>query len=892
VRLPGFEGPISQVRVDPSSLADQEVQLHGVRVLRGDDELFGQRGRELASWAVLNADVLAVGPDGLSISTTTTDPMVMKEVEPFGSPPPAAVRTLQRWLATPVAGATLVLALPLAVLLFGATWRRPAAVAVAVMGPLAAVLAAIIVGQPAGRTDSSEAFGQAGWDGLDANYGLEFLLVACALVAVMVGSAVLGSWLWRRLRTSTSAPLATGPTPDPDDTPPWLPITLDDPLVTAVHAETPVDPLPDRRRVRSLRTLRRAVNSRWAVILAVPIVYLLTAFPSVRATAQSLTMPLPPGNLSDVDIASWDRANLSTWDHFFANGLVPMQDFWYPYGNLIVLRAGVVGTFLEWLGRVVGLLAVSAALWRLGRRGGPVIVGTAAVAVAMHHFTWGVRYLYPLAAILFFAVTRRQPGWERWLARIAVGLAPLLALDVGLYTLLGAVAAVTLDELTVRNLGNGRVRERIIPEIAVIAAGLLVTLGYLIMIGGLGASIDFIFDGSTTSYVAGYMRPIRDLLEETPVVLYVVLPISFVAVALWAAARPRGRSAEDLWVAALGGVATYGLMMLAKHLTRPSMEGTIVMSLCSGVAVLLASGRPPLGRLIRPVAAGTMAGAMLLQFSARLDDGVRSVIDVPGEIGQALDGLTSERASTPWLHVNLGPSQLQNFGAERAAAEAIRTIAPQGRIFVLGDAQYLYPLVDSDPYWMISMYDMSPVAEQQRVIDLLEDDPPAVVVLDTTDRTFDRVPSVLRTPLAYQWVIDRFQLDRSVGQYDLLTPRPEGEPIDWRYWRRTLGTDLDLGRLPFVTSGEHPACDEEGPCVTYLRSAAEPVDVLTTRELTLRTSNGPITMSFEQWPGETEFVIPLGRLWFWTDDPKASVEPAGWLSDVELVEFDDTGYLY
>ena len=308
------------------------------------------------------------------------------------------------------------------------------------------------------------------------------------------------------------------------------------------------------------------------------------------------------------------------------------------------------------------------------------------------------------------------------------------------------------------------------------SAGLVVSFGYLAMIGGARPTVEFVLDRRTTAaYVAGYLQPVQELLEATPGSLLVVLPFAFIAIALYAACRPFGRSIQQSWPAALAAVAGYGILVLSKDLTRPGMAGTMAMIMAAGVAILLASDLPPLGRLIRPIATGAMAGALVLQAqpAAWLSGWARSMTDVPHELGELVDGLSSDRGSTPWLHANLGRTQLARYTEDLDASSAIRGLLDGGRLFVLGDAQYLYPLVGTDPYWMISLYDMSPVAEQKRVIDLLGESPPAVVAVDRRDISFDKVPNVLRTPLVYRWVIDHYRFDRSVGPYDLHVPRRE-----------------------------------------------------------------------------------------------------------------------
>ena len=239
---------------------------------------------------------------------------------------------------------------------------------------------------------------------------------------------------------------------------------------------------------RTIATIvRRAIESPWFAISVIPVLYASIRLPAADQITTSLTAPLSP--------QSWDEANLRTWDHLFATGLRPMIDFWYPYGNLIYLRAGVLGAVLEWMGESLCLVAFSSVLWRLSRRRTPVLIGAAAVAaVNLQFFTGGFRYLFPLAAVAWFATTRRTHGIERWAALVTVALAPLIAVDVAVYTLVGVLGAVVVDELAVRGLGAPPVRARLLREGTVIGLGCIVFALLGVVRGGLGPSLSLVLD--------------------------------------------------------------------------------------------------------------------------------------------------------------------------------------------------------------------------------------------------------------------------------------------------------------------------------------------------------------------------------------------------------------
>jgi hypothetical protein len=212
-------------------------------------------------------------------------------------------------------------------------------------------------------------------------------------------------------------------------------------------------------------------------------------------------------------------------------------------------------------------------------------------------------------------------------------------------------------------------------------------------------------------------------------------------------------------------------------------------------------------------------------------------------------------------------------------------------VYVLGDSQFLYALLDSEPYWMISVYDSSPVREQREVIDRLDDDLPDVVVLDRRDTSFDIAPNVLRIPLLYRWVIDHYAIESQSGPYDLLTPRDAA--IDWEHWSTTLGGALDLGRLPAAVPSRSDDCvgEDAASCLTYLTIDVEPVEEPTPRSIEISATSGTYTLTLVQWEDDETLIIPLERLWFWPEDDRIDVSPVDWAT-TDLIQVDNGDFLY
>jgi hypothetical protein len=170
---------------------------------------------------------------------------------------------------------------------------------------------------------------------------------------------------------------------------------------------------------------------------------------------------------------------------------------------------------LGWAATALALTAFASALWHVARRTAPVLVGTAAVAIGEWSFpTGGVRYLFPLGVVAWFAVTRRRPGLERRLAVAAVALSPWLALDLGIYTLAGSVGAAILDELAVRRIDSSDARSRWAIELIAVAIGWAACLGFLAATGRLGPTLAFVLDQQSTSAYVAQVSPVGTFLGQ------------------------------------------------------------------------------------------------------------------------------------------------------------------------------------------------------------------------------------------------------------------------------------------------------------------------------------------------------------------------------------------
>src|SRR6185369_15343584 len=97
---------------------------------------------------------------------------------------------------------------------------------------------------------------------------------------------------------------------------------------------------------------------------------------------------------------------------------------------------------------------------------------------------------------------------------------------------------------------------------------------------------------------------------------------------------------------------------------------------------------------------------------------------------------------------------------------------------------------------------------------------PQYATLNSAMTTFDEVPTVVRCPLIFLYVIQNYVPEQVVGRIEILRRRQPYESIPLPYWRDKLGQTFNLGHLPRVSSFSRfaPCRNEPGSeCMDFLR---------------------------------------------------------------------------
>jgi hypothetical protein len=184
-------------------------------------------------------------------------------------------------------------------------------------------------------------------------------------------------------------------------------------------------------------------------------------------------------------------------------------------------------------------------------------------------------------------------------------------------------------------------------------------------------------------------------------------------------------------------------------------------------------------------------------------------------------------------------------------------------LYVLGDDAFFYILFQKHPPPFVSVYDGGPLYAQQTNLNWLKSHNPSLVIWNSSVASFDGVPNLVRVPLLYEYVMQNFKLHEKIGKYVLLTPLPPGEKPDFVFWLQNLGKTLELGFVPIESNLKNfPPCTED--CYELLQINAKPEALGSPIAVTFSLGDSAVEVKFNTRKNVTQYYLTLDRLWFWS----------------------------
>lgn len=871
-RFDGPGGDITRLRVDVANRAGAQIRLYEIRVSDGSRTLARFDPADLMSWARYSLSPAIL--DGDALRATSTGPGANFDAFrriPGRTQLPGILDEAVRAIKDPSARLVLMFVLvgSCCIGTLRTAGRRAVLVgAVAVLSASAALLAVPIgLSSDGDLASSSRALGRSTYLGLSLERNVR-ALAGTYVAALVVASSVL--WLAKRRQLLTPPP--TKPTKK----------------ASSVEPSTPsADAVPG-----SPFFARHARPLSYAAVASLCILLLSLLVPDLKgviAAARSAQYP-----------SDFDSQNLLTWKVLAARGLVPLRDFWYPYGNSILLDAPLVlGPVLTFALDSFIIVGYGLVFWHeSARRLLPACLATAGLLLATTAIGEFRRYgLSLLVGLLYTTIDPEDRRWwspPRVVFSVAAGVALFLEPALLVYAGVGIAALLAVDLFRLRTRGLRWWARRLAVDCGGPAIAVVLWIVVTAARGQLGGFVDFYLGlGVSAAYSAEPTTLLQGdgaLFRPAGVVLWA--PAGILAVGL--AARVTARAEESRHdvgsrLLVVGGVA---VLLLQKHAVRQVPSQLMLFPVLAVALVLLVLWRRRESRWALGVAIGAVATALVAQTSVQtMPDRIESL---PSRVvADATGGGSAAELRQARAH-RFDREHFSGYLQELAVADALRTdVAPGGSdLFVLGDAAILYVLLEQRPPWQINVYNTSPVADQRKVVAWLASHDPSVVVVDRRLMSFDDVPHQVRIPFVYEYVVPRYGLARHVGPFDVLRRLPSGAEPDVQYWRSLLSDVIPLGYAPTASGYGHLATCSRKPreaCSSFLRLRRSPS---ASNSVEIRLRFGAESFAIRAMAAhERQIVIPLSSTWPFALSQQVQVEhtPPGWSAEIVRAVVDKEG---
>jgi hypothetical protein len=594
------------------------------------------------------------------------------------------------------------------------------------------------------------------------------------------------------------------------------------------------------------------------------------------------------------------------WQFMTTSGRVPMKDFFYPYGLQYLFAAnapwGVLITYTSfmafWVYVVFGTFFVLSRYFASGAlvRRFSFVAAILAIGALTGDIPLQARYAGSLGVVLLFAgIDADTPTLAPRRILFAVGLAHLVLFEMAqvAYAALPILLLAVVEVLRFRVRGRRAFVSWASRTLATLAVPIGVGLAILASLKELGGTVAFYSQFRALDAAWGAVSQIDQWISHPNGLagfVYWAATISLM-LGVWGVLTTPGRlRSAHATVAAVGLLA---FMMLQKNVLRQGIESEIWLPAVYGLVLWIAVVTQ-VGFVRHRVAAAVTVGSLtaLTVASGGLSSGLGTLAHGPARMARSVASLATDReAFSVAARTRFAPFRFAHHPTDLSVARVLRhdpAVAHGGRVWIMGDDVGVEILLGrTSPYYFNTFWETSPVAWQRKLVRQLMATPPAVAVWNPQESQFDGVPNLVRVPLVFDWAIKHLTPREQVGSFEILRPRRAGEPIQRDWWRRRLGSSLDLGRLPeSIRVGKRP-CSVGPDCrsyaiVSFAKETALPPEV----SLSVLVNRRVFRVMFGVSPQQQRYVIDLDRLWFWHDAPVGAhrvVNPSVEGATVEVV---------
>ncbi len=186
--------------------------------------------------------------------------------------------------------------------------------------------------------------------------------------------------------------------------------------------------------------------------------------------------------------------------------------------------------------------------------------------------------------------------------------------------------------------------------------------------------------------------------------------------------------------------------------------------------------------------------------------------------------------------------------------------------YVLGDSSYFYIIARQKPPYTTTFYDTSPIHLQNKTVEWLKQEKPEYVVINWRELTMtNNVPSQVRVPILYAYVINNYSFYKSFEHLHVLKLKKANYNIDVNYWIHHMTNQIDLGYIPAISNIEafddfNDNCSTNNTILFLKIIPKTPANIK--RRIGINYTQYKFDIWFKQKINKQQYYINLDRIWF------------------------------
>jgi hypothetical protein len=608
--------------------------------------------------------------------------------------------------------------------------------------------------------------------------------------------------------------------------------------------------------------------------------------------AMALATPFLEGQvkaLTDVvSFPDFDSQQINAWYDFKSQGYLEMKDFWFPYGGMIWIQDGLLGLILRWTLLSTLLVMYFSLFWNKSKikpyQIAPIVV---TVLLSVNYPIIAIRYVFPLMALIVFIFGSLKNSKTSLLIRsvplaVSFWMSPEMSLFVLAFGLLW-VLLVRSDRLNIKN--SLSIWIWLIPTTS---AALLVAFQ---LINGQMINTAYLLLNSREILEYGY-SPVLGFNFEISSDFLNLFRLAVISLCLVLPVRALSSLIQQFRISQITHVdfiqfviGLFGLFLLQKEMSRGGLTLWISMLLALSISFTVYFQLDErldikLSDSDKNRAESVLTGCSLLTlavilFVTPVGAGIfTSVVRAPQQVKVLIGDINSNDPSRILFHALWSQENNQKRSELKSLFGPYFQEIVDGNFYILGDRPDIYRAFGNQPYWAISQYNLSPKSTQEKVLKQIKLRNPKFVLVDRSmsAQNFDGIPSSLRNPIIYRYVIDNYRFVTTLGEIDLY----EISEVDAGFasWTKLFSNKLDVSALPLVV--EPPRIcevDDIGQdCVPFLKFRLKGTENLRLGVSCSQDKFELLSTSRLLIQGTT-YWFPLNHAWFWSSACSITTKP-------------------